>query len=172
MLTEDRTRINREFTFFKSSRRKFPREQGGGFSSLKFIANSRHGHDQHRSLWRLLQLLAQTGNVHIDGARKGANLIAPHLAQNLITRQSDSFVLNEITQELKFPSRKIYRFAFAHNLSAADIRANRAKLVKALARSYGAAPRYRLPPAHAFHLFKQYPILHSLSPLHTHYIFL
>ena len=62
--------------------------------------------------------------MNVNGAGEGANLVAPHLAQDLITGKSDPFVLREIAQKLKFPSRKINRFAFSRNLSTANIHAD------------------------------------------------
>src|SRR6266699_466260 len=112
----------------RCAQRKSSEETGSGGcprgqypSSLKFIANPGYGEDYLRFFGSLLQFLAQAGNVHIDGAREGASFVAPHLAQDFITRKSDSFALYEIAQELKFPSRKINRTAFSRNLSAANI---------------------------------------------------
>src|SRR2546430_15802269 len=90
-------------------------------SSLEFIANPGYGEDDLRFFGSLLQFLAQAGNVHIDGARERTSFVAPHLAQDFITRKSDSFALYEIAQELKFSSRKINRSAFSRNLSAANV---------------------------------------------------
>src|SRR6266513_2578687 len=109
----------------RCDQRKSSEETGGGClnipSSLKFIANPGYGEDYLRFFGSLFQFLAQAGNVHVDGAREGASFVAPHLAQDFITRKSDSFALYEIPQELKFPSRKINRTAFSCNLSAANI---------------------------------------------------
>jgi hypothetical protein len=58
--------------------------------------------------------------VHIK-VNVPASLIAPYLAQDLLTRKNSSWVPYEIAQEPKLPSREISRFAFSRNLSAADI---------------------------------------------------
>src|SRR5712691_11367549 len=117
-------------------------------SSLKFIANPGYGEDNLRFFGSLLQFLAQAGNVHVHGACERASFVAPHLAQDFITRKSDSFALYEIAQELKFPSRKINRTAFSRNLSAANIYADGAKLENALAGSCGGASQQGLDAGH------------------------
>src|SRR5438552_15121625 len=126
----------------RCAQRKSSEETGsGGYpedavntpSSLEFIANPGYGEDDLRFFGSLLQFLAQAGNVHIDGARERTSFVAPHLAQDFITRKSDSFALYEIAQELKFSSRKINRSAFSRNLSAANVHSDCAKLENSMA---------------------------------------
>jgi len=76
-----------------------------GSSCCKLVAEPLNRHDPGRLLRSVFQLLPQTGDVHIHGARERSAVVAPYFAQELLSRQSLARVLQEVSQQLKLARR-------------------------------------------------------------------
>src|SRR5271165_6242775 len=85
------------------------------------IAESGDRKDKLWSLGVFLQFLPQADYVGIDGSGERIGAITPYRPQQLVSRHTDSYALDEITKKLEFTSRKINRLSISSNLRSPDI---------------------------------------------------
>ncbi len=87
-----------------------PRLQGQRLSR-ELVAHPVNGEDVLRVARVGLDLLAQPGHVHVDGARRRHRVVAPHLVEQLLARERRAAVLDEVAQQLELPRRQLDRLA-------------------------------------------------------------
>src|SRR5205814_2722462 len=72
------------------------------------VALAADGHDDARLVRVVAQLLAQAGDVHVDGARlPAARVDPPHPRQDLVARDGAAGVLCQVAQQLHLLLRQL-----------------------------------------------------------------
>jgi hypothetical protein len=71
--------------------------------------------------------------VHINCARKGGIILAPHIVQNFTARKNSPRVFRKIAEKLKLPCAERNWDAIAPDFHCAHIDVNVAKLINVLA---------------------------------------
>src|SRR5205085_10305414 len=80
----------------------------GGRIRGEAVAAAANGEQHARSIGVVVQLLAQTGDVHVDGPRGHvARVHAPDVGENLVTRDHAAAVYGQIAQQLDFLLREL-----------------------------------------------------------------
>ncbi len=77
-----------------------------------------------------LELLAQPGHMHIDGAGRDQRIVAPDVVEQHIARERDAAVLDEVAQQPELKRRELDRLPVAADLGAAEVYPHIAKLVE------------------------------------------
>src|SRR5439155_6844712 len=98
--------------------------------SLKSITEARDSDDPFGFLWHILQLLTETGHVHINRAAESAAFIPPDFTKDFRAGKSRSGALNQVTQELKFPGGQTDRSAVSGYLRAAKVNGNGPEFIR------------------------------------------
>ena len=103
----------------------------------ELVAHPVDGEDELRVPGVGLDLLAEPGDVDVDGARRRHGVVAPDLVQQLLACQRGAAVLDEVAQQLEFAGRQLERLAAAGRLRPCGSRRGRRRTGS---RRPGAAP--------------------------------
>src|SRR5215470_2914645 len=102
--------------------------------TYKLVADASDGQNELRVLGIELELVAQAGNVHVDGARHGIGVISPDRTQELDARYGSAGPFHQVAEQLEFAGGKVDGIAVARDLVAPNVDLNVTKLVDTLAR--------------------------------------
>ena len=65
-----------------------------------------NGHDEGRGLWRVFDLFAQFGDVHVNGSGERNVVVVPHRVEQAFSRQDLAAVVDQETQQLELAWRE------------------------------------------------------------------
>ena len=82
----------------------------------ELVAEAVDGEDEFGGLGVGLDLLTQTGDVHVDGPRQRHLVVAPHVRQQRVARQRRAAMLDEVPQQLELARRQLDGLAAARDL--------------------------------------------------------
>src|SRR5262249_24381253 len=90
-------------------------------SPHELVREAVQGENELRVARIRLDLLAQPGDVDVDGARGRHRVVAPRLVEQLLAGDRGAAVLDEVSQELELAGREIVRDAVAQRLRLAEV---------------------------------------------------
>src|SRR5258708_37441718 len=82
-------------------------------SPIELVPHAVHGQEELRVGGTRLDLLAQLGDVNVDGARQRRLVVAPDLVEQAVARDHLAAVLDEVPQEAHLARRHLDSLALA-----------------------------------------------------------
>ena len=97
------------------------------------------------------QLLSESPYMNIYSSRFSVKIIAPHMAQDLVSGHDQSFVLHQIFQKFKFLSGQLFHLTLIADFVTGHIDTKALAVQLPLLALPCAAPKDRFDPGYKFH---------------------
>src|ERR1044071_1112623 len=87
----------------------------------ELVSRAMHRDDVVRVSWRILDLLPELRDVHVDRARQREVLVPPDDVEEAVARHDLAAVLDEVLQDVEFARRQLDRLAILRGFEAAEV---------------------------------------------------